>query len=85
MKKYPIVEVEWLDSITDGGWRPPEAYLASAAPDQCRSGGYLLKSARTSITLMQSRSDLSGNMTNSVTIPRVAVKSIKRMKAEEER
>ena len=79
MKHYPIVEVEWVDSVSEGGWRKPAAYLEHIAPDRCRTVGYLLKSNRTLVTVFQSLSDNTGNVTDSITIPRAAVKSMKRL------
>ena len=79
LKKYQLVEVEWMDSCTDRGWHSREEYLKTIAVDRCRTAGYLLKSSRTSLTVVQSQSDLTGNLTDSITIPRSAVKSVRKL------
>ena len=40
--KVPMVEVEWVDSCSKGGWRSRAEYLEQTV-DFCRTAGYLLK------------------------------------------
>lgn len=74
-KKYPIVEVEWVDSLRTGGWRLVEEY-EKTTPATCWTAGYLLKSNRKEVTVVQSHDPGNGNVNDSTTIPRSAVKKI---------
>lgn len=74
-KRYPVVEVEWLDSNGMNRWYPTAEYEA-LEPDQCRSVGYLIKSAKTHIVIVQNLGDHSGIADGGMSIPRSAVKKI---------
>lgn len=78
-KKLPIVEVEWYDAHSLGAWRARQAYLDEAKTAECRSVGYLLKSNRDGVTLLQSLHPAEDKMTDSITIPRGTVKSVRRL------
>jgi hypothetical protein len=79
-KAMSIVEVEWIDSNSEGGWSSVEQYLKSATAGDtlaCRSTGYLFHKDKRSLTLVQSQSQKSGYVADSITIPRFAVKSLR--------
>lgn len=79
MKKYPMVEVEWVDSVRTGGWRTVEDYERAAGSAVCRSIGYTFKSNRKDIVLVQSLDPGNGNVTDSISIPRSAVRKVTRL------
>jgi hypothetical protein len=78
MKKLPIVEVEWVDSRRNGGWSSREDYMDVEVPD-CRSAGYLLTSNRKHIVLVLNQDDANGNVCDSMTIPRSAIRKVTRL------
>lgn len=78
-KRYPVVEVEWIDSATCGGWMEPADYV-DKAPVACRTAGYLFASKRGHLIIVQSVDDANGKVTDSMTIPRSCVRSIKRFR-----
>ncbi len=75
-KKLRIVEVEWVDSCVKGGWRMREEYLEGKGLSQCRTVGYLLRSDRQEVMVVQSQSN-TGGVADSMTIPRRCVKKIR--------
>ena len=77
--KYRIVEVEWVDSLRTGGWRDIKEYMELTVTPTIKSVGYLLKSNRTVVTLIQSHDPTNNNMTDSITIPRSAVKNVRKL------
>ena len=58
MRKLPIVEVLWEDAVTAGGWREPEGYK-EMEPTEVRTVGYLLKTTRSVVTVVQSQHHLT--------------------------
>ena len=82
-KKYHIVEVEWGDSLRTGGWRDIKEYMELTVTPTIKSVGYLLKSNRTAVTLIQSYDPAHNNMTDSITIPRSAVRKVTRLVRKE--
>lgn len=72
-----LVEVEWEDSNSHGNWGSKDEY-AKLTTAQCRSVGYLLRSDRKEIHLVQSV-DTKGKMADSISIPRGCVRRIKRI------
>ena len=82
-KKFPIVEVEWLDSVCTGGWRDEEDYAKEYPPAIIRSAGYLLRSDRSQVVIIQSRDPKNSNASDSISIPRSAVKKMVRLLRKE--
>lgn len=81
--KWPLttlVEVEWVDSCTGGGWRSKAAYLEDAHPTICRTIGYLLKKDTQEVVVVQTMSASTGHVSDSMAIPRVAVRKIRVLK-----
>jgi hypothetical protein len=51
-----IVEVEWMDANTRGGWSPHE-YYKDHAPAAARTVGYLLEKNKLFITVVTTQAD----------------------------
>lgn len=75
MKRCPMVEVEWIDSVASGGWRKIEDY-ETREPTNCVSVGYLVSKTRERIVLLQNLNPENGDASDSMTIPRACVKKI---------
>ncbi len=79
-----MVEVEWVDSCVNGGWRMRQEYLDAVVSgvSHCRTVGYLLRSNRSEVIVMQSLND-HGGAADSMTIPKCSVKKIRYLEAKE--
>jgi hypothetical protein len=75
-KHKRIVEVEWTDSCSQGGWGTTESHLSNH-PSTCRTVGYLLARDKRRITVVQSQSDTTLNVAEGMSIPAFAVKRIR--------
>lgn len=71
------VYVEWVDSSSIYGWRPPET---CSAPATIKSVGYLLRQDHKGIVLTNGISELSGNVSDQMSIPKGAVLKLKFLK-----
>ena len=86
-KRGQIAEVTWVDSTMRGRWDSEAEYLnwAKQVEDQPhRSVGYVMRSSKRSIVLIQSRSDYADgyrSRSDAVSIPRSAVLSVKRLRS----
>ncbi len=80
MQKFPIVEIEWVDTATLRGWRSLDSHRNSGLL-VCKSAGYLIKKTTKEVQIIQSFSE-EDQFTESITIPRSCVKSIKILKAK---
>ena len=74
--RFPIYEVEWLDSAHTPGWRAESTDYGTSI---CLTVGYLLHRDRAMVSLVQSQSQ-HGSVAEIISIPRVAVRSMKRLK-----
>lgn len=82
-QKWPLtkrVEVEWRDSMSQGGWDKPESYHRRRTVGPCRSIGYLVRDDKGMLTLAQSLSAAAGDINDCITIPREAVVRLKRIR-----
>ena len=70
-KPMPLVEVDWLDSVTTGGWGRPRAFRKKGAL-RCRTAGYLFSEDEARLVVVQSQAE-NGDLADSMTIPRAAV------------
>ena len=68
-----------MDSMRTGGWREEKDYAKEYPPAIMHSTGYLLKSDRSQVIILQSRDLKNGNASDSISIPRSAVKKIIRL------
>lgn len=75
MKAPAIVEVEWVDSQrVELGWEPRSEYRkAHRASLRHSSTGYVLRSDKRALTLIQSYQHVGGHVTTGITIPRPAI------------
>lgn len=81
-ERFPLrtrIEVEWVDSSSRGQWDSVEGYkIKTARALRIRSIGYLLRSDRSEIVLIQSMG-VNADVADSVTIPRGCVKTVRRL------
>ena len=80
--KWPLpklVEIEWIDSCTSGGWRNHASYVEEG-PTVCRTIGYLLHKSKEKIIVIQTQSASTGHVSDSMAIPMVAVKRMRVLK-----
>ena len=75
MKKYPVVACEWVDSCGIGRWGPMREHLEHE-PNSITSVGYLVRTAKSHITLLQTLDPSHDNGDNSVMIVRSAIKKL---------
>ena len=78
VKRPPLVEVEWVDSMGYSGWSPRDARIVDMEKvedlDHITSG-YLLKRSSKYIAVAQSVGRL-GSVDNCIQIPRCAVRKV---------
>lgn len=75
--KFPLVEVEWVDSCSQGRWGSLDNYDTN--PTKCRSSGYLRHKDKKSIQLIQTHNE-DKSILDSITIPRGCVTKIRLFK-----
>lgn len=76
MKKYPLVEVVWIDSAHHSAWRIKGALVEYST---CRTVGYRVPAGKGTVAVAMSVS-AEGSFTETMAIPRVAVKSITKLR-----
>jgi hypothetical protein len=76
------VEVEWLDSMSEGRWVDMETAVRTATREaMChRSVGYLIHETDDLVLLAGSRSEGGENVADTMQIPRVAVLAVHDLK-----
>jgi len=79
--KYRATLVTWLDAVSDGGWKSPEAYKKTSLI-KCKSLGFLLSMDKERVILVQQATHDAVTVSDSVTIPRKAVVSIEVLDVE---
>lgn len=80
--KYPLaqcVEVEWRDSHSRGRWGTVDDYKRDVRIGPIRSIGYVLNLDDDVVQLAQTQSSVNGDVLDSITIPREAVRKIRRV------
>ena len=78
IKRPPVVEVEWVDSMGYGGWADREQRIKDMDKVEDLDHitvGYLLKQTRTYVAVTQSFGR-TGSTDHSMQIPRCAVKRV---------
>jgi len=85
-KRYTKVEVEWLDSVSEGRWSDLETVMREATYDaMChRTTGYLLVKNKDFVLLAGSRGDDSEMVADLMQIPRRAVLNIRELSTKAE-
>lgn len=81
--KWPLrerVEVTWRDSAARGSWRSVEEHRSLRGVGPIRSIGYLLTHDKDVVQIAQSQSAMTGECSDTVTIPRENVTKIKRLR-----
>lgn len=74
--KYPLVEVTWIDSALNSGWKTRGT---SVTYSQCRTVGYRIPSAKDCVAIAMSVTE-DGNFTETMAIPRKAVRLIRKVR-----
>lgn len=77
-KAHPLYQIEWIDAQGDGGWASKE-YYESLGATSCYSVGFFLCEDQDSITLVQSLDPANGNVSESVSIPKVCIRQKTRL------
>lgn len=75
----PVAYVEWVDSQTSYGWRKFDLRQGDDEPCVIRSVGIVAHQNRVSVSLSTSQSK-NGNVVDFITIPRSAIKKLKKLK-----
>jgi hypothetical protein len=75
MAKLKLVEVTWVDSYTQHGWKPTTDFLEDQGFD-CKSVGYLIQKSAEWVQLIQTQGP-NDKLADSITIPRACVKKIR--------
>ena len=78
MKKVRFVRVDWIDSVTNGGWSAAASVADGAEPTHIVSGGFLLEKNNRHVVIAQSLSESTQEVCNLLTIPRGNVVRIRR-------
>ncbi len=76
------VEVKWRDSASRGGWDEISAHRERREVGPVLSVGYLLSKDKDVVQLAQSQSLMTGQVTDTVTIPRENVIYIRKLRVE---
>ena len=77
--KYPLVLVNWEDSAAEGKWKEASEYK-TRMPLMMQSVGYKLLDDKKRLILLQSICHENDVVSDSITIPRGCVKSIRKLK-----
>ena len=76
-KKWPIkrcVEIEFTDACTSGGWMALERQRKETGTSLCRSIGFLVDATADHVTVAQSISQTTENVSDTMSIPRAAIR-----------
>ena len=74
-KKYPLVEVVWVDSAFSQGWHSHTTYTP---PTECRTVGYLTHKTKECVNISMNVHE--EQRAETMTIPRACVKSIRKVR-----
>ena len=77
-----VVEIEWVDSVSEGRWNDKDEALRIATLEAMlhRSVGYLLREDDDMVLIAGSRSENEYNVCDTMQIPKVAVLSMRDLK-----
>lgn len=79
MKRFPVVQVEWIDIKSDPNWQTLSD-MKESQPVTCISAGYLVKIDRIGGRLILAHSITDYDSGDSTVIPLGVVKRIRRMR-----
>ena len=79
MKKNTLIEVEWVDIISDSAWLSDKK-AADCPPAQCKSVGYFLNRTKNVIRLSSTIQYGKDNDRDITVIPVGVIKKIRRFK-----
>jgi len=74
------VEIEWIDSCASKGWGSRDFHLKEFATSSCRSTGYVIEDNKKYLAIAQSISDDTHNISDLISIPKVAITKVKILK-----
>jgi len=77
-RALPLVEVEWVDSCADAGWRAAKKERTDHPDLRCATAGYLFEERRGYVKIAQSLS-AHDSVDNLMAIPRSAIRKITRL------
>lgn len=83
MDKLRIEIIEWIDANSYSGWGTEKAYLENAKSSlRCRSVGMVFfeNDDRISICLSRTEGDEQTSLNHSITIPKIAILSRKKLR-----
>lgn len=83
LKKWQIIEIDWLDSVHDNGWKFEDTAMERAQDKflKHKTIGYFLKETKQFIAVVQSKSNDGEDKSNVdavMQIPKAVIKKIKR-------
>jgi len=78
-KKPKLVLVDWIDTVSDGGWTS-RSTMCARQPALNRSAGFLLKRTKRVVTLAMSQGIDCDNFSESLTIPAGNVRRVRNLK-----
>ncbi len=73
-----LVEVDWEDSTSTGGWMDPDVHQRYGKERSCRSAGYVLARTKTEVVIAQSMS-CGGKVNDTISIPAACVRRVRRL------
>jgi hypothetical protein len=76
--KLKAISIDWIDSQTSYGWRQFDA-REDGPPCKIKSIGWLVGETKDTVSISHACSQ-NGNFADFMTIPRVAIKKIKKVK-----
>jgi hypothetical protein len=91
LDQYPVVEIQWLDSMGGGKWSPLEFSEHGIRPDpeslRCRSVGWLLHQCEDCVLIVPHFTNLASTPDGNgeILLPRVAIQRITILKQEEKK
>ena len=77
MKIGSLVHIFWADSTLENRWSNVDGMVSGV--DDCESIGWLVRDATDFITISGHRSNKTDSWAGIMTIPRIAIKKIKRI------
>lgn len=80
MKIGTLIEVDWVDSAFHHGWSRADTKRQEMGISKCRTVGYFISADKVRVSLASSTADKGESYADGISIPRVAVKTIRRLR-----